>query len=79
MGIKVKLSKPIDDLGSEVTELDFREPVFGDILAAGDVSELELVATIIEKCANISRPAVKALALKDIKLISKKLQPFLDF
>jgi len=79
MSILVKLSKEIDDLGTKVTELEFREPEFGDVLAAGDGSDMELVATIIERCANISQPAVKKLSLKDVKLISEKLQPFLDF
>jgi len=79
MGIKVKLKKPVTDLGTELTELEFRDPVFGDILAAGTGNEMEIAAVLIERCANIAAPTVKQMAIKDVYAVMAKLKPFLDF
>ena len=74
----VELSKPIKAYGTDVSELHFREPEFGDLLDAGDIkNEPRLIAVMIQNCACIPYESVRALSLADLAKVSDALGPFL--
>lgn len=76
----VELSKPITDAkGEEITFLEFREPTFGDYLEATkkNISDVEAMGKLIERCGSITGPSVKQLSMKDVIKISGELEPFL--
>lgn len=69
----VKLSKSITHDGKEITELTFREPTLGDLIAGevvGANSKTAQVAATLAAMADITLPVFKTITAKDFAKIN---------
>lgn len=68
--VTVKLAKPIEHDGKTISELTFREPQVGDMMAAdavkGDFSRL---AAVLALCCGLPLPVFKRVSARDMATI----------
>lgn len=85
---KIKLKKPIQSFGNEVTELEFkREPNAGDCVKHGSVYSInsdgsmspnpKVILAIAESCCLLSSGSLSYCALSDLTTITGVVMSFL--
>lgn len=91
MSVKVKLEKPIEVYGDEVSELELREPTPEDVINTGlphlmipsaDGESLgveirtKVIAAYIVRLAQIPKSSIKAMTLKDFQACTQVITGF---
>lgn len=74
MTVSVKLTKPIQHDGKEITELTFHEPTVGDLIAGevvGGASKMAQVAATLAAMADIPYPVFKTISAGDFTRIDR--------
>lgn len=68
--VTVQLSKPIQHAGQTVSELTFREPTVGDLIAASDESNaLKQTMTMLTRLCGLDRDSFGQISTNDLKVI----------
>lgn len=75
--MKQILKKKVEAHGEEVSELEIREPEFGDLMAMDAVKgEVAKLGKLIEVLCGINAQAVRHLHPDDAAEIAEKVSPF---
>lgn len=82
--VTVRLSRPIQAHGEEVTELTLREPTIGDldgvqVTITGDGCTIDLgaVARVAAGMAGVPPSAVRAISIRDLPALARPVFDFL--
>ncbi|WEJ33854.1 phage tail assembly protein [Devosia sp. SD17-2] len=76
--VTVKLSKPVEVNGTNVSELTFREANVGDMIAADGVEgDFAKTATMLASMAGVGLDTFRQLPLRDLNRITKATNGFL--
>lgn len=82
--IEVKLSKPIEVVGSdgvreEVRTLKFREPTVGDMRAMDRITgEVGKTSALLAACAGITQMEIDRMSAVDFALCAEAIAPFIS-